>query len=86
MVNSQIERDFNDQSALKRPGRLDFRTLNLVDDAGDGYPGLQQAIINRMKLGSDTSVHFCTTLAEIVAAIADIGTGSGLIFIINNKV
>jgi len=46
MPNSQYERDFNDLGALKRPGRLDFKTLNNVDNAGDGHPGLQKAIRN----------------------------------------
>ena len=51
MGNSQYERDFNDQSALKRPGRLDFRTLNNVDDAGDGHPGVQKAMRNYIHEG-----------------------------------
>jgi len=46
MVNSLYERDFNEQGALKRPGRLDFRLLNNIDNAGDGYPGLQKAMRN----------------------------------------
>lgn len=46
MPNTQYERDFDDLGALKRPGRLDFKTLNNVDDAGDGYPGMQKAIRN----------------------------------------
>lgn len=46
MPNNLYERDFNDLGALKRPGRLDFKTLNNVDDAGDGHPGMQKAIRN----------------------------------------
>jgi len=51
MVSDQKERDFNDQSALKRPGRLDFRTLNNVDNAGDGHPGVQKCFRNYLHEG-----------------------------------
>jgi len=51
MGNSQYERDFNEQSALKRPGRLDFRTLNNINDVGDGYPGLQKCYRNYLHEG-----------------------------------
>lgn len=51
MVNTLYKRDFSDLSALKRPGRLDFRILGDGDDVGDGYPGLQRAIKNYFQLG-----------------------------------
>jgi len=46
MPNSQTERDYDDQGALKRPGRLDFNTLNNKDNVGDGYPGVQKCLRN----------------------------------------
>ncbi len=51
MPNSQTERDYDDQGALKRPGRLDFNTLNNKDDVGDGFPGVQKCIRNLLYEG-----------------------------------
>lgn len=46
MPTDDKERDFNDSGALKRPGRIDLRLFQNIDDAGDGHPGLQKIIRN----------------------------------------
>lgn len=91
MGNSETERDFNDQGGLKRPGRLDFRTLNNVDDAGDGYPGMQKAIRNwhnsqEYFLPQDYDIYYCSTEAEINQAITDIGSEQGIIQLYNGTI
>lgn len=46
MPNSNEERDFFDVGKLRFPGRFDPNLLQNIDDAGDGFPGLQKAIRN----------------------------------------
>lgn len=46
MTTNENERDFQDQGALKRPGRIDLRLFQNIDNAGDGHPGLQKALRN----------------------------------------
>jgi len=49
MGSSLYERDFGAFSGLKRENRIDFLLFQNVDNAGDGYPGLQKAIRNWVK-------------------------------------
>jgi len=51
MVTNEFERDLNDQSGLKRPGRVDFRVFQNTPDAGDGHPGLQRCFRNYLHEG-----------------------------------
>lgn len=50
-VTNQYERDFNDTSFLKRPGRIDLIVFQNVPDVGDGSPGLQRAFRNYLHTG-----------------------------------
>ena len=49
MPSDNYERDFDDVGKLRFPGRWDPRLLQNIDDAGDGYPGLQKAVRNWVK-------------------------------------
>ena len=50
-VTNEFERDVNDTSFLRRPGRVDLRILQNTADAGDGHPGLQRAFRNYLHEG-----------------------------------
>jgi len=50
-VTNEFERDLNDQSGLKRPGRVDLRVFQNTPDAGDGHPGLQKCFRNYLHEG-----------------------------------
>ena len=51
MTTNEFERDLNDQSGLKRPGRIDLRVLQNTADAGDGHPGVQRCFRNYLHEG-----------------------------------
>jgi len=51
MTTNEFERDLNDQSGLKRAGRVDFRVLQNTADAGDGHPGVQRCFRNYLHEG-----------------------------------
>lgn len=46
MTSTQYDRDFAASGATKRPGRIDLKLFQNIDDVGDGYPGMQKAIRN----------------------------------------
>jgi len=51
MTTNEFERDVNDTSFLKRPGRVDLRILQNTADCGDGHPGLQRCFRNYLHEG-----------------------------------
>jgi len=51
MTTNEFERDLNDQSGLKRPGRIDLRVFQNTQDAGDGHPGVQRCFRNYLHEG-----------------------------------
>ena len=51
MTTNEFERDLNNQSGLKRPGRIDLRVLQNTADAGDGHPGVQRCFRNYLHEG-----------------------------------
>jgi len=48
MPSNKYNRDFSDNGALKRPGRVSLRVFDDISNAGDGYPGLQRIVKNLM--------------------------------------
>lgn len=50
-VTNDYERDFNDTSFLKRPGRIDLVVFQNTADAGDGKPGMQRCFRNYLHEG-----------------------------------
>lgn len=51
MTTNEFERDLNDTSFLRRPGRIDLVVLQNTADAGDGHPGLQRCFRNYLHEG-----------------------------------
>jgi len=48
---NEYERDLNDTSFLKHPGRIDLRVFQNTPDAGDGHPGVQRCFRNYLHEG-----------------------------------
>ena len=50
-ITNEYERNLNDTSFLKRPGRIDLVVFQNTPDAGDGHPGLQRCFRNYLHEG-----------------------------------
>jgi len=86
MTTNDEERDFSQVGKQRFPGRFDPKLLQNVDDAGDGYPGLQKAIrnwhdANKFDVNNDSNWYFVETEAELNAAITSIGSDAGVIIL-----
>ena len=51
MTTNEFERDLNDTSFLKRPGRIDLIIFQNTADCGDGHPGIQRCFRNYLHEG-----------------------------------